>query len=273
MSLGQAARWMVRYEGIGSLWKGTTASLIRVAPGTGLYFAHLNVLSTAYRSGRNLERPLSPLETGCIGFLSRASVALLSCPVSVVKTRLEYQSSSEKLYHGTWDAFLKIFRYEHPRAFWTGLWPTVMRDAPFSMLYIGCYAWLRRQLAAGTGPWALSAAASPGSPWRADMIVLSALSGLLAGALATVLTQPADVIRTRIQLCELRPWEGHGVVPTRVPLSTGAAVREIWMEDGPLGFFRGTLPRLLKRSLSGAVTWTLYEFLVQSFDLKPQILS
>lgn len=65
---------------------------------------------------------------------------------------------------------------------------TVLRDAPFSGIYYMTYEWCRARAAASPA----LAAAPP--------IAVNLLSGLLGGALATVLTNPADVIRVRMQL-------------------------------------------------------------------------
>jgi solute carrier family 25 protein 38 len=38
-----------------------------------------------------------------------------------------------------------------------------------------------------------------------------------------------------------------------------ALVKEIWESRGVVGFFSGLTPRLLRRTLMAALSWTLYE--------------
>ncbi|XP_023338219.1 solute carrier family 25 member 38 [Eurytemora carolleeae] len=70
--------------------------------------------------------------------------------------------------------------------------------------------------------------------------------GLWSGALACLVTHPVDVIKTKIQ------------VSTPV-LKSGHVVADIFRNDGIGGFFHGLIPRLLRRSLMAAISWSVYE--------------
>lgn len=72
-------------------------------------------------------------------------------------------------------------------------------------------------------------------------------SGLLAGSFATVTTQPFDLLKTRVQL-----------QPSKYPNFLDA-FGTVLREEGLLGLYRGTVPRLIRKTLSSAVTWTVYE--------------
>ncbi|CAI5995278.1 unnamed protein product [Closterium sp. NIES-64] len=76
--------------------------------------------------------------------------------------------------------------------------------------------------------------------------------GAAAGALATILTHPPDVVRTHLQLASLRATPGK-------PLTMLGATSAIYKSQGLPGFFRGVVPRVLKRSMQQALTWTLFE--------------
>ena len=69
--------------------------------------------------------------------------------------------------------------------------------------------------------------------------------------LATTITHPFDVLRTRIQL---KPQEFQ---------NTLHAAQLTFHQDGLRGFFLGLVPRLVRKTLSAAITWTLYEELVK----------
>lgn len=75
-----------------------------------------------------------------------------------------------------------------------------------------------------------------------------------AGAAATLLTQPADVIRTRLQI---------GAVPGVSVWGTGTilvrGLRELAATQGVRALFVGGGARIAKRALSTAITWTLFE--------------
>ena len=83
--------------------------------------------------------------------------------------------------------------------------------------------------------------------------------------MAALLTQPADVLRTKLML---RPISsGEGSVEEEDSSSSSAssssninssstllsAVKGIWEQEGGAGFFRGLVPRLLIVTLGGIV--------------------
>ena len=67
-------------------------------------------------------------------------------------------------------------------------------------------------------------------------------AGAVAGGAATFLTHPPDVLRTRVQLG--RPSASF------VKIVTEEGVRALWV---------GSFPRILRRTLQQAMTWSLYE--------------
>ena len=68
------------------------------------------------------------------------------------------------------------------------------------------------------------------------------------------MTQPADVIKTRLQL-----------FPAQSALT---AARQIALGEGAGGFLRGFVPRTLRRTLMAALAWTVYENAVRNLGLK-----
>ena len=80
--------------------------------------------------------------------------------------------------------------------------------------------------------------------------------GLSAGILASVVTQPADVIKTQMQLYPFRYK------------NTIDCVFVVVKNNGFLGLFRGTLPRCIRRTLMAALTWTVYESVMEQLGLK-----
>ena len=84
--------------------------------------------------------------------------------------------------------------------------------------------------------------------------VVNMACGLLGGLAATVLTHPFDVVKTSIHL-----------TPKIYPnlLSTTHA---IFANEGVAGFFKGILPRILRKSMSSAISWTVYEEIVRFYQ-------
>ncbi len=83
------------------------------------------------------------------------------------------------------------------------------------------------------------------------------VSGTLAGMAATVLTQPADVIRTRMQLNLSGAAGGAGAAAAQG--NTLQVLQQIVGQQGLRGLLVGAAPRVVKRTLQTALLWTLYE--------------
>lgn len=77
-----------------------------------------------------------------------------------------------------------------------------------------------------------------------------------AGILASLVTQPADVLKTKMQLY---PNKFHGLWSVTVYIHNKYGVQ---------GYFKGMVPRMLRRTLMAAMAWTLYEQITKSIGLK-----
>merc|ERR1712233_222645 len=135
-----------------------------------------------------------------------------------------------------------VMTAEGLRGLWRGVLPTLARDVPFSSLYLAFYDLLKEKVAVQTKLAGLS-------PEAAHMT-----AGLGAGLLASLVTQPADMVKTQMQLGKER--------------KISSAVASIYREGGMSGFAKGLAPRMLRRSVMAALAWTLYEKITTSLKLK-----
>nr|Q6DE75.1 RecName: Full=Mitochondrial glycine transporter; AltName: Full=Solute carrier family 25 member 38 [Xenopus laevis]AAH77266.1 MGC80014 protein [synthetic construct] len=227
---------VVRNENILGLWKGVSPSFLRCIPGVGLYFSTLYTLKHHFFS----ERDPKPLESVMLGAGSRTVAAVCMLPFTVVKTRYE---SGKYGYNSVYGALKAIYKTEGPRGLFSGLTATLMRDAPFSGIYLMFYT-RAKKLAPHDQ---IDPLFSP---------VLNFSCGIVAGILASVATQPADVIKTHMQLAnEKYHW-------------TGKVALNIYRTQGLTGFFQGGVPRALRRTLMAAMAWTVYEQMMEKMGLK-----
>ncbi|XP_012251641.1 mitochondrial glycine transporter-like [Athalia rosae] len=221
------AIYIVRNDNVFGLWKGITPSLIRVVPGVGLYFASLHWLKNAF----HLREPLNSLQALTLGITARSMAGVVLIPITVVKTRFE---SGIYKYCGMREALHVIWKYEGTKGLVCGLVPTLFRDAPFSGLYLLFYTQCKKAI-----PQEYRIANNTAT--------VHFTCGLLAGLFASVITQPADVIKTRMQLY---PHEFKTLY---------SSFLSIYQQQGCLGYFQGIVPRLLRRTLMSAMAWTIYE--------------
>ncbi|XP_047343451.1 mitochondrial glycine transporter-like isoform X2 [Vespa velutina] len=229
---------IIKKENVFGLWRGMTPSITRVIPGVGLYFSSLDWLKHTLQ----LEEPLTPLQAISLGITARSMSGGLLIPITVVKTRFE---SGVYKYNSVAEALRLIYRQEGIKGLSSGLVPTLLRDAPYSGLYLLFYTQLK-QIAAHT-----------------ELIIHQNTSvpvhfscGVLAGIFAAIVTHPPDVIKTKMQLY---PNEFKTIY---------SATYIVYKKYGILGYFKGIVPRMLRRTLMTTMAWTVYEQITRSIGLK-----
>ena len=277
-------RGIIRSDRLRGLWRGVTPTIIRNMTGVGVYFVSLTQLTSRLR---NADGTLSDASTLFSGACARSCAVALLCPLSVVKTRFEAVELAGK-YTGILNALYTIARKERLRGLFSGLTPAIVRDAPYSALYMLLYLKTREALGRVFGlqsksqvgqkasaasytptdnkketeknqPAANLLGKSPESK-KALSMAINFASGGFGGGIATFLTQPQDVIKTRMQLSR------HTIGRQDKYASVRATAYRIFKEEGIYGFFRGASPRFLKRCLGSAITWAIYEEIVVQYE-------
>ncbi|XP_006890638.1 PREDICTED: solute carrier family 25 member 38 [Elephantulus edwardii] len=227
---------VVRTESLLGLWKGMSPSIVRCVPGVGIYFGTLYSLKQYFLRGH----PPSALESVMLGVGSRSVAGVCMLPITVIKTRYE---SGKFGYESITSALKSIYRHEGRRGLFSGLTATLLRDAPFSGIYLMFYNQTKNIVRQDQ----LDAVHIP---------FVNFSCGVFAGILASLVTQPADVIKTHMQIAPAKfRWFGQ-------------AVTLIFKDYGLRGFFKGGVPRALRRTLMAAMIWTVYEEMMAKMGLK-----
>ncbi|MCL4149011.1 UNVERIFIED_CONTAM: hypothetical protein GTU68_014529 [Idotea baltica] len=217
---------VVKNEQIFGLWKGMTPSIVRCVPGVGLYFSSLHWLKSSFCEGTP-----SPLQAVALGVMARTVTGITMIPFTVIKTRYESEVYN---YKSVLDAVKRIYAKEGSRGLTCGLLPTLLRDAPFSGLYLMFYTQSKGMVPQNL----LDGGLSPPIHFSC---------GVTAGILASLVTQPFDVLKTKMQL-----------YPDKFDNLFQAAVY-VRRKYGAQGYFKGLAPRMIRRTLMAAMAWTVYE--------------
>ncbi|XP_061883037.1 mitochondrial glycine transporter B-like isoform X2 [Entelurus aequoreus] len=226
---------VIRTESVFSLWKGVSPSFVRCIPGVGIYFSTFYSLKQHFF----LDRAPNAWEAVLLGASARSVAGVCMLPFTVIKTRFE---SGYYNYVSVAGALKSVYETEGLRALFSGLTATLLRDAPFSGIYVMFYSQAKKTLP----PEVTSSFYVP---------LVNFSCGVVAGVMASLVTQPADVVKTHIQVSPSH-W------------STLDAINYVYKEHGLSGFFRGAVPRSLRRTLMAAMAWTVYEQLMARMGLK-----
>ena len=90
------------------------------------------------------------------------------------------------------------------------------------------------------------------------------LCASLSGIIASLVTNPMDVIKTKLQtqnFPSMVQLEGNNMTLPVKYKSLFSSARLITKESGIKFFARGMLPRTIQASISSALTWVSYEFI------------
>ena len=243
-----------------ALWRGAVPSALRTGFGSAIYFTSLNAIR---QSAARLSHPLTttnPTSSSSslpklsntsnllAGALARSFAGLLLMPLTVLKVRYE---STLYAYTSLTGAARDIFAREGVRGFFAGYGATAIRDAPYAGLYVVFYEQSKKRLGAlfpqttrkggeGGGEMALSHAAG-----------INFTSGVVSGVICSVVSNPFDAVKTRIQL---QPGRYRNMVQ---------GARRMIAEEGVRALWDGLALRMSRKAVSSALAWTVYEELIR----------
>ena len=225
---------VLREGGAAALWAGVTPSIVRLAGGIALYFFFLGETEVAMRSAFGaLTGGWAALANFALGASSRAMAMVVFCPITVLKTRAEVRGSSQG---GLFRELADLARTEGSAGLFAGLGAALLRDVPYS----GFNLLLLRSIRGSPFVVALPSA------------IQSAAAGAAAASCSTLLTQPADVIRTQQVLSTQKDKR----------LSSLTVLAQIYRTSGPLALYAGVTARVAMRAVQQALTWGVFEALV-----------
>ncbi|KAM7192390.1 Mitochondrial carrier domain containing protein [Rhypophila sp. PSN 637] len=255
---------------IPALWRGAVPSALRTGFGSAIYFTSLNSIrehaahlpllaspSAAIKGAAGAQQHSSSLpklsNTGNLlaGAVARSFAGFILMPLTVLKVR--YESSFYK-YNSLPGAARDIASTEGLRGFFAGFGATAIRDAPYAGLYVLFYEQSKKRLSA------LYLSQNKNSADGADGKSATAAgvnfaSGVFSGAACSVISNPFDAVKTRIQL---QPKEYHNMVH---------AARRMVGEEGVRALWDGLALRMSRKALSSALAWTVYEELIKRAEI------
>ncbi|KAJ1852578.1 Carrier protein, mitochondrial [Coemansia sp. RSA 1722] len=242
-------RYIARTEGVRTLWRGLSPTLVASGPSTVIYFVGYDYLRQwmgrqVRQSGWGPYEKYVSLLAGC---LARTTAVTAISPLELVRTRMQSSASHNlaTVMHG----ISRDIRSGGVGTLWRGLVPTLWRDVPFSALYwFGFERWKENVYTPLFG--------ARHKDDMATQIAVAFCSGASSGIVAATLTTPFDVAKTRRQIEQHADTRSHLPQHPRLP----QILRHIAATEGFGGLFAGLAPRLMKVAPSCAIMISTYEF-------------
>lgn len=207
-------RAIFREEGLRSFWKGNVPQVIRVLPYSALQlygYEQLKVLLKVEEGDQKWRVAKSLVAGASAGMIA----TIATYPLDTVRLRMAVDASIKSMPQ----AIRLLSREGGVLAFYRGVGPAMIGVAPYMGMELACFDFLKRmvsedQLKGNTG--------------------ISFGAGFMAALMASSCTYPLDTIRRQIQL------QGGSM------LTMPRMVKNILVNEGPGGLYRGFVPSCLK---------------------------
>ncbi|AEO66124.1 uncharacterized protein THITE_2154403 [Thermothielavioides terrestris NRRL 8126] len=291
-------RKIARNEGVTTLWRGLSPTLIMAIPANIIYFTGYEWLRFNHSSpiARTVRDEYAPPVAGSA---ARMLAATAVSPIELFRTRLQALQGASSSRGGhladTFAGIRDMVAAHGYRSLWRGLTLTLWRDVPFSGMYWWGYETIRgrltdaRERARGRGGASLELdlqldarerarrrSRSRSRENHADTFADSFIAGAASGAFASVATMPFDVGKTRTQVFRDANKAASAASAASAAAATPAAdaasaavapeernmARLLWhifRTEGVPGLFRGWIPRTLRVAPACAIMISSYE--------------
>ncbi|RMD43340.1 hypothetical protein DV735_g1716, partial [Chaetothyriales sp. CBS 134920] len=273
-------RKIARHEGPLTLWRGLTPTLMMAIPGNVIYFSGYDWLRYSPRSPikQTTSDAYTPLVAGSV---ARVAAGFVVSPIEMFRTRMQATTGGKagSVFKDTLLGLVRMTQSQGYTSLWRGLSLTMWRDVPFSGIYWWGYEAVRNQLTDARelrqgktldperGLTTVRSASAEQD--QSATFIDSFVAGAVSGAIASFVTTPFDVGKTRQQVYRHAGDDAPSVQAAREVSKAGRSVPEamimprflyhIFREEGFPGLFRGWIPRCLKVAPACAIMISSYE--------------
>lgn len=188
------------------------------------------------------------------GGLASCAAEFGTFPIDTTKTRLQVQGQKHDVkfttlkYNGMIDCFFKMTRQEGFLALYSGIWPAVVRQATYGTIKFGTYYSLKRFIVEH-----YSNHPDPNTP-TSESIRVNVACAVVAGAVASAIACPTDVLKVRMQVAGIgggKGGESSGLL---------GCFLLVWRQEGIAGLWKGVHPTAQRAAVIAAVELPVYDF-------------
>mmetsp|Transcript_19096 Transcript_19096/g.67449 ORF Transcript_19096/g.67449 Transcript_19096/m.67449 type:complete len:316 (-) Transcript_19096:139-1086(-) len=235
---------LVKQGGLLRLWRGAPGVAAACIPSHAAYFTVYEHAKEAFGANASGHHPIA---AGAAGALSTTLHDAFLTPMDMVKQRLQLGQ-----YSSVAACVRATVRNEGFSAFYRSYPTTVLMNIPYAATVVAVNESAKEVL----------------NPSGEHDMWTYLLSGGIAGGVAALVTNPLDVVKTRLQtqggvlnaveIVGPAAVEAAELAPTYTGLRDTA--RKIYAKEGAAGFMQGAKARLALHTPSMAISWGTYEF-------------
>lgn len=233
---------IIKEQGVLALYNGLSASLCRQLSYSTTRFGIYEVAKQSVAPhGEEISFPTRVAMAAAAG----AAGGFIGTPADMVNVRMQNDiklpPEKRRNYKHAFDGLFRVYREEGFTRLFSGASTATSRAVLMTVGQLSFYDQVKQTLLA--------------SGYFADNLTTHFLSSLTAGAVATTLTQPLDVLKTRAM--NAKPGEFKSMMD--LILYTAKL--------GPLGFFKGYVPAFVRLAPHTILTFVFLEQLRQNFGV------
>mmetsp|Transcript_23997 Transcript_23997/g.24586 ORF Transcript_23997/g.24586 Transcript_23997/m.24586 type:complete len:354 (-) Transcript_23997:61-1122(-) len=191
---------IVKQDGILRLWRGVSAMFIGCIPAHAAYFSIFETMKSLL--GANGDGHF-PIQAAICGAVATSTHDFIMTPLDVIKQRMQLG------YHqNIYDCGKSIIQLEGVSAMYRSFPTTLLMNIPYGCIMVSTNESLRKVL----------------NPNGKYSLYTSMVAGSIAGAVASFLTTPLDVVKTRLQTQDLTPFSSSSASSSSSSMSNKSSV-------------------------------------------------
>ena len=217
-------------RGMRNFFKGGLVACVRQSLGFAIYTMFIDVFENMLKP--RFAKKSKYLKYSFTACLAKIFAVTLTSPLILIKTRFELITQNE--YTTIFSAFRQIIQKESFFSLFHGISSVLSRELTFSMFHYSMYRYLI-------------------DTKKPDSKVSLIFLAYIAGFFAILFSHPFEVVRNRIMI------QDKYLVDVKKYNGLWEGLHKIMANEGLSGFFKGILPRIVRKPINSAIVWSVYE--------------
>lgn len=227
-----------------AFFRGNGLNVMKVAPESAIRFYAYEMLKGVIMDAKGGEKAdIGTMGRLVAGGLAGAVAQTAIYPMDLVKTRLQTYECIDGKVPGLGALTKEIWVKEGSRAFYKGLFPSLLGIVPYAGIDLAAYETLK--------DWARKYLLHDSEP--GPLVQLGC--GTISGAVGATCVYPLQVVRTRMQANQSNARMSE-------------VFRMTFQKERIRGFYKGLFPNLLKVIPSASITYMVYEAMKKRLELE-----
>ena len=179
-----AFKKILKYEGVRGLYRGFATNTLTLFSGQ-IYITTLEITRTKVPGSNQATKSLM---AGVCASLAGQTVTVPVDIISQKQMMVGQSTSTKQVFRSAWSIIRHIYRTSGIQGFYKGYIASLLTYAPSSGIWWGTY-------------YSFTQFFNEITPYETPTIVIQGMSGPAAATVSAILTNPADTVRTRLQVC------------------------------------------------------------------------